>query len=323
LTADETDRRGRLRVWGTLAAKTGLTVVVTAFVIRAVGLGAEDFATLEAGWWRPDWILLIGASGLLTLGYAVSALLWGGMVRDLGGGALHPLTTLRIFLTANLARYVPGKVWQIAGLALLARKQGIPPAVATTAAVLGQAAALAGATLVGAATFLVVEDGTRTWGWIALAAVGIGTSVSLIPGAADRMARWWLRISRAEASAVLTVGRTFGIRWVGLYFINWIIYAAAFVMLARSYSITGGGVQIGTAFAAAYVIGYVAVFAPAGIGVRESFLVVFLSPVAGPAPAGGLAIASRVWTTLVEIVTAAVANAVGPKAGAHREETTP
>ena len=34
---------------------------------------------------------------------------------------------LRVFFLANLARYVPGGVWQFAGLAAMSAAQGVPP----------------------------------------------------------------------------------------------------------------------------------------------------------------------------------------------------
>jgi hypothetical protein len=61
-----------------------------------------------------------------------------------------------------------------------------------------------------------------------------------------------------------------------------------------------------SAFAAAYVLGYVMVFAPAGLGPREGFLILFLTPHAGAASAGVVAIVLRIWMTLVEVAAAAV-----------------
>jgi hypothetical protein len=56
-------------------------------------------------------------------------------------------------------------------------------------------------------------------------------------------------------------------------------------------------------FPAAYLLGYLALFAPAGVGVREGFLIAFLHPILGPVGAF-LAVAARLWTTLVELVPA-------------------
>jgi hypothetical protein len=54
------------------------------------------------------------------------------------------------------------------------------------------------------------------------------------------------------------------------------------------------------------VLGYAMIFAPAGLGPREGFLIVFLTPHLGAAPSGVVAIVARIWTTLVEVVPAAL-----------------
>jgi len=301
--------------WAWRAARLLLTVAVTWAVVRQVGLGVDDIRGLDPSWWRPNMGLAAAASLVLVLGYFMSAGLWGLMVRELGGTAIPPWRAVRIFMTANLARYVPGKVWQIAGLSLLARREGVGPVVATGAAVLGQAVALMGATLVGAGALLSAGEPVRSWGWVALVGLGAVTMVASVPGVANRLAGLWFRLARATVPEELHPGPTFAVRWVVVYVINWTIYAGAFWVLAESFDVNGSFIEVGGAFAAAYVLGYIAVFAPAGIGVRESFLIVFLGPLLGVGPAGALAIVARVWTTLVE-VTAALALSAVPLAGA-------
>jgi uncharacterized membrane protein YbhN (UPF0104 family) len=51
-------------------------------------------------------------------------------------------------------------------------------------------------------------------------------------------------------------------------------------------------------------MGYIVLIAPAGVGVREGFMVAFLSPIMGPAGATLTAITSRIWMTVVEVVPA-------------------
>jgi hypothetical protein len=84
------------------------------------------------------------------------------------------------------------------------------------------------------------------------------------------------------------------------------MYALSFLVLARSLGLGGDAVPVASAFAAAYVLGYAMIFAPAGLGPREGFLIIFLTPHLGVAPSGVLAIVARVWTTLVEVVPAGI-----------------
>ena len=98
-------------------------------------------------------------------------------------------------------------------------------------------------------------------------------------------------------------GQAFGLRWVVLYAVSWVIQGGAFWLLALGLGMGLGPVQGVAIFPAAYLMGYIAIFAPAGIGVREGFLILFLNPILG---AGGavVAVIARLWTTTVELVPA-------------------
>jgi hypothetical protein len=83
-----------------------------------------------------------------------------------------------------------------------------------------------------------------------------------------------------------------------------VLYGGAFWIFVRSFELPGAPVLIASSFAAAYVLGYAAIFAPAGIGVREVALVLLLSPAMGAAPAAAVSVLARVWTTVVEVIPA-------------------
>lgn len=273
---------------------------MTWFIVDRVGLSFAELGTVD---WRPD-LLLLGASCLLLLlGYFLSAALWGRIVVDLGGPALPTMESVRMFMVANLGRYLPGKLWQIAGLAALARGRGIPAGTATAAAVLGQGMALVAATLVGLGALVGGPPEIRHWGLPGAMVVVAVTGVGLVPAVFRRATSLWFRMARQEAPPSL--GSVHAVRWLGLYVANWALYAFSFWLLAASFGYRAGMIPVGSAFAAAYVLGYIMVFAPAGVGVREGFLVAFLTPFFGAGASAALALIARVWTTLLELVPAA------------------
>jgi len=280
-----------------------LTVFVTWFIVDRVGLGMEELQALGPGAWLPEHPLgVVAASALLLLGYFFSAALWGRIVSDLGGPAIPAKEAVRLFMIANLGRYVPGKVWQIAGLAALARSRGVPAATATGAAVLGQGIALAAATLVGLWALLQGGETMRWWGVVATVIVVGGVLLAAIPAFFGKVANLWFRVARQEAPEGL--GSVHGLQWVALYVLNWMVYAFSFWLLVASFGYGGNVLVVASAFAAAYVLGYLAIFAPAGIGVREVSLTVLRTPHLCLGPAGAMAIIARVWTTVVEVVPA-------------------
>ncbi len=268
-----------------------------------MGLGFGELQRLGASSWRTDPLLLLVSSVLLLLGYLASAALWGRIVMDLGGPALTTGEAIRIFMVANLGRYVPGKIWQIAGLAVLARNRGIPAATAMGAAVVGQGIALAAATLVALGALVGGPPAIRSWSLPAAGVVAVATVVGLLPPVFARMTGLWFRLSKQEAPRNL--GSVHALRWLVLYTANWALYAFSFWVFAASFGHRGDIVPVASAFAAAYVVGYVMIFAPAGLGVREGALVAFLSPLLGVGPSGVVAIVARLWTTGVELVPAA------------------
>ena len=295
---------------GVRLAQLALTVVVTWFILERVGVDLTALGAVDPTEWRPNPFILALSCVVLLLGYLFSAVLWGRIVRDLGGPTLPATTAMRLFMVANLGRYVPGKVWQIAGLAYLAKGHGVSGSVATRAAVLGQGVALLAASLLGIGTLFGPNEVWRRFGWGGLVG-GIGIAVAIIavvtvPPLFRRVIGVWFRLTRTIAPVSPPDAGNTGLRWLALYVLNWGVYATAFWLLYLSFGEWQTFMQIGPAFAAAYVGGYLAVFAPAGAGIREGFLVALLQPTMSGEAALVVALVARVWTTAVELVPAAL-----------------
>jgi glycosyltransferase 2 family protein len=293
-----------LKKWLVRVGQLVLTVGVTWLIVDRVGLGFHALASQDLSAWLPDPALFVAASLLLMAAYFASAWLWGLLVRDLGGPRIPAPEAVRLFMIANLGRYIPGKLWQIAGLAALAKGRGVPPATATGAAILGQGIALVAASAVGTGAILAGPEPYRRWGVVGAALVGVLLVLLSIPPVFRALARGWFRLTRTSSENEPTPAH--GLRWLALYVANWVLYAFAFWVLARSLGLGGELVPVGSAFAAAYVLGYVMIFAPAGLGPREGFLIAFLTPYLGAAPSGVLAVVARLWTTVVELLPAGV-----------------
>lgn len=287
-------------------AQIALTIAATVFIASRMGMTLDELQTVSWSTWKPDWLLLSAASLVLMLSYGVSAALWGRLVHDMGGPELPVFRSIRLFMVANLGRYIPGKVWQIASLAYLARGEGVPVGVATAAAVVGQGIALLAATLIGLGMLFGGPVELGQWGEFGLVVVIILAMLLAIPASFRRIVGAAFRVLGKEAPTRYLGRSTFGLRWLAFYTANWALYAAAFWLLFLAFAEFEPFMRVGPAFAAAYVAGYFAIFAPAGVGVREGFLLVFLAPVIGLEGATVLAIVQRAWTTGVELIPAGI-----------------
>lgn len=279
-----------------------LTVLVTWFIVDRVDFGLEELRGIEASSWVPSPVPFLAASLILLVAYFLSAALWGRIVHDLGGPKIAIGESIQLFMIANLGRYLPGKVWQIAGLAALAKSRGIPVTTGTAAAVLGQGIALVAASAIGMGALLTGPEQYRIWGMVGGVAIAALVVLLSIPSIFRALCSVWFRIARTEAPPQL--GSVHWLKWLGLYTVNWAMYAFAFWMLSVSLDLGGALVPVASAFAAAYVIGYLMVFAPAGIGPREAALLALLTPHFGVASSGMIAVIARLWTTGVELVPA-------------------
>lgn len=216
---------------------------------------------------------------------------------------------MRVFFVSNLARYVPGAVWQFAGLAAMSAEAGASPVAASVAVLLQQVVLLAtGFVLIlsGAPHLLGAWAQTLdTASQVLIAIVLIGVLVGFGPRVLPVVRRWAERVIKrpvplpappSGAFALYVVRAALG--WVGYGLAFWIFGRALFGDEAPHMWLAG------TAYVSSYLAGLIAVFAPGGIVVREGALVLQLSGAIGTDRAVVLAIASRLWLVSVEIIGA-------------------
>ena len=312
------------RRWWAAPVKLVLTVGVTWLILHVAGVGLEDLRTVDWTVVRPHPPLLVLSVVLIFATFAIAAALWCRILQVFGEARIGVADGAAILLIANLGRYVPGKILQLAGVAVLARRRGLSAVGATAAAVTAQILNLLGAVTVG--------------GWVALSsadpaqgprlALGVAALVALAAflyfGGAGVLLRWILGRTGHTGDLPQPEGRELLLLLPG-YILNWVAHGAAFVCLSRGLGLDPGFWAGTTAFAAAYFTGYIMLFAPAGIGVRESWLVVLLTPLLGPEASLVLAALQRVWITGAELGGAAIGAFVlrGPVAPAPTPHTRP
>lgn len=296
------DRAGPRR-WWMLPLKLVLAAAITWLILRGAGLTLAEA-------WDVDWSIvrlnapyLALSATLLLVAFVIPAALWSRALAAFGEKPVTVAQGTAMLLVANLGRYVPGKVVQVAGLAVLARRAGMSGVRATGAAIVAQILNLIGAAILGG---WVAYQMNGSNGAVGLAA-GLGAVLALVAflyfGGAEVLLRWTLERVGHSGELPRATGRRLLLLVPG-YILNWIVFGAAFASLAAGLGLPIPFLFATTAFAAAYFAGYIS-FLPAGIGVREGSLVFLLTPLLGPGPSVVLAALQRVWITAVELVAAA------------------
>jgi hypothetical protein len=253
--------------------------------------------------WRiaPSW--LAASVAVVFAGYAVLIEAWRRVVLSMGE-RLGFIAAARIWFVASLGKYIPGKVWAVAGTAVLAQRAGVQPSAAVAGALVVQALALAsGALVVGFTARSIVSDMGRELELLlgilllaCIAGVGVLASQTLL----DRVNLYLPRaIPPLRAIRPGTLLLSFGANLLA-----WVAYGLALLLLSRAVlpDIELGLAQAIGVFTCSYLAGFLALFAPGGLGPRESVFLLVLAGDIGLKPAAGLALASRILLTGTELL---------------------
>jgi glycosyltransferase 2 family protein len=217
-----------------------------------------------------SWIL---ATAVFTLAYyGLGLLIWTIVLRNLGSQPDVYITT-RAYVLSLLAKYVPGSVAAHGVRTQLAMRAGVPILVLMKSFLLEAIFAVGTAAVIaipGTMYFAPALIDRRSSLVVALAVFILVTIV-----AATR-----LKLASIHKSRLTSLASGMGYVNVGfLYLLVWLVSAAAHWCLANAlndYSISHFPLLL-VAVSASWAIGFVSVFAPAGLGVREAVLYFFLN----------------------------------------------
>jgi len=293
----------------------GQGVAVIAACVALYGFLRGSAPVLRSAHPNVRWGTLAAASGVWLASYAqlvqlwASSLPWWDAALRATPRRLTWFQAMRVFFVTNLARYVPGAVWQFAGLAAMSTDAGASPVAASVAVLLQQVVLLStGFVLIlsGAPHFLGAWTNTLdTLSQFVLAAVLTAGLIWAGPRALPVVRRWAERVIKRPVPLPSPPPGAFAI-YVVRAALGWVGYGLAFWLFGRAlFGDAGPRMWLaGTTYLASYLLGLLAVFAPGGIVVREGALVLQLKAAIGPDRALVLAVASRLWLVSLEIIGA-------------------
>ena len=186
---------------------------------------------------HPWWI-----AGAIALGIGnlfLMALVWTDLFRRTGGTAGHA-EAIRVWVVTNFGRYIPGKVWQLGGLAVYMKGRGDSGAAALVSAVAFQIIALVTGAAIAVASIGVGWAGLEG-GWLpGLMTLALILLVGLHPGVLSRIARrlgsWF-----GETEVSVALSATDVARAAAGMLVAWLLYWSGL-----SDARPGGGRAIGT-----------------------------------------------------------------------------
>jgi uncharacterized membrane protein YbhN (UPF0104 family) len=278
-----------------------------------------------------DWRQALLASAMFAVFLFVFRVLsWRHILKGLGAPLpLAPAT--RIWSASELARYLPGVIWQVVGRVYLVRPYGISGSICSASQILELILFLLANVLmaVGCLTWFGVKQmhDTARWRLIGVAAVAPVLLILLHPRIFYSLLNSVLakigkppisqRLPKRQLSALLGWAML-GLLWQSLAI--WLVTHTALHLPLPKWWVVAG------AYCLAWCAGFLAFWAPGGLGVRELVFMAALS--AGLPPAvrahftdprvlpgfiAFLSVLLRLWATTGELMLAAAAAVADPR----------
>jgi glycosyltransferase 2 family protein len=260
---------------------------------------------VQFGW---QWI---GAATVVVL--LSFALLIEGWRRVMGAWDSHlPFgQAARIWFLSSLGKYVPGNIWSLTAMGVMARGRGISALAAAGSSIIMQAVSL----VTGAA--IVMITGAQLLGQPVL----VGVSVLILIGILLSAPRFlppltvWIGSIIGKEVAPPSVPATSIWTAAIASALSWLLYGFAFQLFVHGLlgAAPGEISRYIAVYTAAYILGFISPIAPAGLGVREFTLAAFMTQLglANEADAALVAIAARLWLTIIELVPSGLYVATG------------
>ena len=257
--------------------------------------------------WKFDYYLLTLSVALQVLTLLWLLKIWKSILRRTGSSVTYR-KLFKAWFISNLGKYVPGKVWQFLGMLLLLEREGVPKKNTFSTGVLGQTLSVISGLLISAlflGSDLYSQILAKNPALIIVLIVFLIGVLALIfyPQLLERAINLALRILKKD-QILLDLKSKNVFLYILSYSLAWLFFGLAFTIFIKAFTPTPLGMYPGLtgAFAFSFNIGFLALFAPGGIGVREGILVLLLGSYF-PAPVAILiSILSRLWMSLVELL---------------------
>jgi uncharacterized membrane protein YbhN (UPF0104 family) len=260
-------------------------IVLAAAVLAGVGWQFTKILRRDELWQepiRPNYGGLAAAALLYVLAFGCWGSYWFRLVRGFGD-RLPLLAGIQAYFVSQLGKYIPGKALVIVLRVALARTCGVRVSVAAITSLYETLTMMAAGALLGAILLPWLKSDQSDLGWKALILLGIA-GVPILPGVFNRVAARAVKpflptdaapMPKLRTSTLLT-GLVQGA--CGWFALGGSLLALIGALRPELMPISVTSWLVCTAYVAvSYVVGFIALVAPGGLGVREMILQTLLT----------------------------------------------
>jgi glycosyltransferase 2 family protein len=292
----EPERPGRRRSAGLIRFVVGMLVAAGCFWFLA--------SRLIHDWNRIPWdrvhlnVPVLCSAFLVMFGWMfLYGLTWKVLLAGLGE-TISVFNSTAVLAVSQIGKYVPGKIWFTVGRMYLGKQHGVNEAKTAVSTVMEIALSLLGAVILfGLAVLLVPRAMIPGRAYLAFLLIPF-CIVAVYPPILNRVTGFVLRkLHQPIVKIRMSFRRLLGV--LGLYVLMWIVQGTGCFLLVRSFYPLGlsGLPMVAGAFALSWILGFIVLISPAGLGIREGIFTFALQLVVPEPVAIISALMSRIWIT--------------------------
>lgn len=311
------------------AIKTILSWLVVALIFFLIGKNiVKNYNEIKDHLKELDFMLLGLAFFVLFLPMFFLTYLWQAILKSMGLKLTYN-ETFSIYFIGNLGKYIPGKIWQFFMMAYMAKDKGLSAGKAFSAAFVGQMLSITAGILI---AFVTIGFSFKKYIANPIYIVSFILFICFIltlfikPQLVEKSGNLIAKKLGRASTLKLEFNPKKLVIFISAYSVIWVLVGVSFFIICRS--LINVGLEklpftIG-AFSASVVIGFLTLFAPGGIGVREGLITILLpkGEITTPTIASIISIIARLIFTLNEIALFGIALAFRSKEERNEQKET-
>jgi hypothetical protein len=285
------------------------TILKSLFIIAAFGFMAyyliSNWSRLDHYDWQLNYYYLIASMIMVWLYLLGPVIIFKLIFKHIADHDFSFPTMFKIFNLSFIGRYLPGKLWSVVGIVYYTSEYGISKRVAMAGVIINEVCFKSSGLLLGLLYF-AYSGAYPIMKYMALVLIVVGL-IAIHPRILQPILNYLLKLLKKDQLRLnITYSTILG--YFFLYLIFWSIYSLSFYLLIQAISPVhiASPLKFLAILPLAWTVGYLAIFIPGGVGVREGMLVALLTSYITPEIALVIALAQRLISTAVEGINALI-----------------
>ncbi len=231
---------------------------------------------------------------MLTLG-------WKNILKELGG-IIQFSKAFWIISTSQIAKYVPGGIWYTLGRVYLCREEKVRSEIVFLSVILETCILMLTNLVIFLISLIFIKDAAVLHPVLSLIFIAV-LLVALYPPLFNWLVNLALRMLK-RPSIRLEIEYLHMLKLSIYFFGVWLAQIVGFYFLINSIFTVGFAhlFHLASAYTLAWITGFIVLFAPGGLGVREGMMTLLLSSILPTPLAIAMSFVARVWITLFEVL---------------------